>query len=242
MIGVASSCCVVSPLLALSHGSGAVFASAGQTTNTLLETHQDPGRELQDITTGCGQREHPHAVLKRELQRIWGHRRLTNESLIGEEDESDRTASSCGIIRLPTKTEQMPLSQKIVRAILAARAQEKGIPMEELTVVVAFHGGNLMEVLLWLEMGTQVIAADTSSLAGYRLRRRLKQYGYAELPRNLKIVNPYWRRRKPRGDIITACHPHISFGSAFKKTTQMITGYGMADSIYIISIHRQSGL
>lgn len=226
--------------------------------------HEMPIDKLQRQAAGCARDEHPIANLRDTLQRIWGDSRNFNKGLIimsqtmrdmwhgeraserldgllphvrwslyWEEQEEPELPPYGGLFRLPSNTDQMPLTQKMVRAIIDARSKEKGVPPEELKVVVSFHGGNLMEVMMWLETGAQVIAADTSTFAGLKLRRWLRQRGHDRLPPNLKMMNPYWRRN-PRGDVVTASHPHISVWSPFGAPTRRITSYGMEDAIYIV--------
>ena len=159
---------------------------------------------------------------KEKLEHIWKNVSLQNKSLIGSSISGAQ----------PTNVSELPLTNKTIETILNFKAQELKISRAEITVVVAFHGGNVLEVLMWLEKGVQVIAVDTNSLAGLKLRLKLKKHGYDKLPTNLKITNPFWQK-KPKGDIITACHPHISIWS-ITKPYKRITSYGKNNSIYII--------
>lgn len=173
--------------------------------------------------------------LKDDLQFIWNDREVVNKSLVRMPYEEVDEDPEYKHTSMPARTSQMPLTQRMVAAILGAKARERGVGIGELDVVVPFHGGNAMEVLIWLEAGAKVMAADTNPFAGLKLKRRLMNHGFPEVPENLKIVTPFLSGI-PKGDIVTACHPnfHLWDPVPFGNKMRRITRYGMEDSIYIV--------
>ncbi len=181
------------------------------------------------------------AELGHDLRDIWEHSRRRNLSLIRlpwEKEPEDGTRSFESF-RFPTTTKEIPKTGEMIDVILEAQARRKGCAIEELTVVAAFHGGNVMEILMWLEKGVRVIAADTSTSAGFSLRHRLKRGGHDT--RRLTTTNPFWART-PKGDIVTACHPNPSPWdllrfppwSYLQNPARSFTGYGNPGALFIV--------
>jgi hypothetical protein len=181
-------------------------------------------------------RTHPHTLKwyrleaeKKGLDGIAPHMRMAlewadREPPLGEQE---------GTYLRPDLTEQMPLTQRIISAIVEAQAEAKGVAISELSVIAAYHGGNPMEVLLWTETGARVIAADMGVTAKRRLKRALGKLGHDKLPANLELVNPSFRRR-PRGDIVAAGHPNTQFFVPVFRPWRGVEAYGRKDAIYIV--------
>lgn len=97
---------------------------------------------------------------------------------------------------------RLPTAKEMARSIIDARAKELNVPPSEVVVVVRGFGVNLVEVLLWLELGARVIAVETRASSGIGL---LNAKDYKDKFPNLVIK--YSGEEIPKGDIVVAIHP-----------------------------------
>ncbi len=127
-----------------------------------------------------------------------------------------------------TNLDWIPRTMRMAKSILEARAQEMGVPVKDVHVVVAGHGGQPMEVFLWLKLGARVTAVDT--------------------PMGNEILAP-WMERFPhdserfslatpgnveQGDIVAWSHPSGPLFLTWGMQPEHLFGYLKDDGIIII--------
>jgi hypothetical protein len=129
------------------------------------------------------------------------------------------------ISRREINTTDIPRTMSICSALLETRMQQMGVAdPSKVTVVVAGHGDNLIEVRVWQELGATVVPMDIKPGEQEALRSRLGTVQNIRWPVEGEI---------PKGDIVVWNFPqsHSKFGPL---TPEELTQYLNSDGILVV--------